>query len=138
MLAFRSVTTGLLGACLYLITDLAIRVQPADHEDVELARATDPSAYAAPPRPTSRVSSTGSGVMVIDVAPGVPTATIVELVKVGEEERIVAIGDRFLSSNLVAGAEIAAEITRGGRFLDLTIMGRGTARRVIVALHEQR
>ncbi|MBA2540559.1 MAG: hypothetical protein H0V17_13035, partial [Deltaproteobacteria bacterium] len=51
MLVFRSVTTGLLGACIYLLTDLAIRVQPVDPDGVALHRLHEASAYARAPTP---------------------------------------------------------------------------------------
>lgn len=138
MLAFRSVTTGLLGACLYLLTDLAIRVQPADTDGVELARVNEPSPYArTPPPPVPKSSeTTGPGVTLIDVAPNVPAATVVGLVKIADHERIMLIGDRYVASNAVAGAEIASEIARGQRYIDLFVGGDGTIRRVIIVIHE--
>jgi hypothetical protein len=136
-MAFRSVTTGLLGACVYLLTDLAIRVQPVDADGVELARITDPSPYARTPtaEPKSAETQATNGVTIIDVAPNVPAATIAGLITLAEGERIVMVGDRMMMGNVSAGAQIAADVIRGERFLDLIISKDGTTRRVIVALH---
>jgi len=137
MLVFRSVTTGLLGACIYLVTDLAIRVQPADTDDVALHRLHESSAYArTPPAPSARRSETANNMTLIDVAPNVSPTIVAGLVTLKPDERIVTVADRFVASNVIAGSEIADQIRRGAHYIDLIVSGEGTMRRVVILLHK--
>ena len=117
MLLFRSLTVGLLGACIYSVLQVAA---PAPAPVVASA-ATE----LAPP-----------SVTVVDVAAGVPPIQVVELLRLGAEERVIAVDDRDVTSDLAAGAAIT-DRARSRRFVDLTI-GRGAGaptRRLLVLMH---
>ena len=122
MLVFRSLTIGLLGACLFLLSGLG---------DVPPQQVT--VHYTQPPRVP--VETVTNNVTVIDVAPNVPPATVASLVRLHDGERIAMIGDRPIDSDLEAGMRLADELRRGGKFVDLTITDDGTLRRVLVVLH---
>jgi hypothetical protein len=121
MMVFRSLTIGLLGACLYLLGNLQVLT---DYAEVE--------------RPSPPVIKTEqlNHVTVIDVAPQLSPATIASLVRLDRDERIVAVGDRHVGSSLEAGMEVADVLRRGSNLLDLTVSGDGAGvRRVIVVRH---
>lgn len=124
MLVFRSLTIGLLGACVFLLVGLDEARTP---EVVYL-----PAATAAPaPAP-----ATTRDITVIDVAPGVSASTIASLVRLHEGEQIVAVGDRHVDNALAAGIAAGDVIRRDGKLLDLTISGTGAGvRRVLVIIH---
>lgn len=122
MLVFRSLTIGLLGACVFLLVGLDEARTP---EVVYL-----PAATAAPAPATTR------DITVIDVAPGVSASTIASLVRLHEGEQIVAVGDRHVDNALAAGIAAGDVIRRDGKLLDLTISGTGAGiRRVLVIIH---
>ena len=127
MLVFRSLTIGLLGACLVLLVGL---------DDVRTEQVTvhDPT----PPTETTETSETTetvtSNVTVIDVAPNVSATTVASLVRLHEGERITAIDDHPIDNDLEAGMEIADRIRSGSKLVDLTVRG-DVLRRVLVVLH---
>lgn len=123
MLVFRSLTIGLLGACLFLLSGLGDEL-PQQQITIQYA---EPSHV---PRETVT-----SNVTVIDVAPNVPPATVASLVRLHSGERIAMIGDRPIDNDLEAGMRLADELRRGGKLVDLTITDDGTLRRVLVVLH---
>ncbi len=125
MLVFRSLTIGLLGACLFLLSGLGD----------ELPRQQVTIQYAEAPAVRLQTETVTSNVTVIDVAPNVPAATVASLVRLHDGERIAMIGDRAVDNDLEAGMRLADELRRGGKFVDLTITDEGTLRRVLVVLH---
>jgi len=125
MMLFRSLTVGLLGACLVLILLRPDAVPRVEHERELVATKAD--------LPT-----------IIDVAPGISTSQIAQLVRLAPNERVTAVDDQPVTGNLDAGAVIAPPT--GRTFIDLTIgltigrltIGRtdsGTQRRVLVLVH---
>jgi hypothetical protein len=127
MLVFRSVTTGLLGACLYFIVQLSGAQQPRAPElaspcaNLGAARLVAEAVQHAPPT-------------MIDVANGVPPLTVPSLVRLESGEHIASVDDRPVPDDLTAGALIA-ERARTHSFVDLTIDGHATTRRVLVLMH---
>ena len=122
MLLLRSLTVGLLGACVVLLA----RVHPA-HPVVHHVR----HLHVAPdvwPQPRAPAQAT-----IVDVAPGV--VDVAALVALGPGEHVVAVGDHTVASDLVAGAVISTAPRGPGRFLDLTVEGPTTSRRVLVLMH---
>lgn len=119
---FRSLTVGLLGACLYTILQLTAAAPVARGPAVAVA---DP----APPRPAP------PSVTVVDVAHGVSPAQIVDLLHLGQNERVVAVDDLEVGSDLEAGAVIAGRGIRTREFVDLTIARGDTTRRLLVLQH---
>ncbi|MEJ7598044.1 MAG: hypothetical protein WKG01_09070 [Kofleriaceae bacterium] len=117
MLLFRSLTVGLLGACLYTVLQLTV---------------------ATPTRPASAATPTElapPSMTVVDVAAGVPATQVVELLRLGAEERIIAVDDRDVASDLAAGVAIANR-ARSRQYVDLTIgRGDGDSRRLLVLMH---
>lgn len=122
MLLFRSMTLGLLGACVVLLARL-----PLGRPVVVAPR---PLAVAAAPR--MEAAATPS-IQIVDVGPGVED--VVGLIQLAPDEQVVAIDDRAVPSTLVAGAVIAAHPRRAGAFLDLTVASATASRRVLVLLH---
>ncbi|HEY1555700.1 MAG TPA: hypothetical protein VGF94_12770 [Kofleriaceae bacterium] len=125
MLVFRSFAIGLLASCLVMLV-VRPRIQ------IVLPRP------APPPRVLHRVVAEPAAT-IIDVAPGLGAAQIAPLVHLAPGERVVALDDRRVPSELAAGAELAAELEADlgtpHRFVDLAIAGPGGARRVLVLLH---
>lgn len=126
MLVFRSLTTGLLGACLLLLIGLGDQIQ---RDPVTVVQMQSPAAPLPP------IETTTSNVTVIDVAPGVPAKTIATLVRLHEGERIAMINDHAIENDLEAGMQIGEQLRRGSKFVDLTVTDAGTLRRVLVVLH---
>ena len=118
---FRSLTVGLLGACLYTVLQLSI-ASPA-------APAPGVAAAAGAPMPAP------PAVTVVDVADGVSAAQIVELLHLGAGEQVVAVDDREVGSDLEAGAVIAGRGLATREFVDLTIARGTTTRRLLVLQH---
>src|SRR5215203_406557 len=86
MLLFRSLTIGMLGACLYLLFGVPSRAQA-------------PAAILVPAAPSPAIT-------VIDVARGVPAATVLELIRLAPGERVIAVDDVPVANNLAAGAAL--------------------------------
>ena len=124
MLVFRSLTLGLLGACLFLLA--GVHSPP---ESVEVLETHAIVSIAPRPLETNQVT-------VIDVAPHLSATTIASLVRLGAGERIVTVGDRHVGSDLEAGMEVADVLRGGSNLLDLTVSGEGVGvRRVLVVRH---
>jgi hypothetical protein len=141
MTLFRSVTVGLLGACLYFVVQVSraqSEPEPMDRRQqlVEHSKVLSDLTQNLQQRITAMSSRTqiARPVTVVDVAHGVPATAIPALVHVGPGERITAVDDREASSDLVAGAMMLERI-RDGRFIDLTIESATSTRRVLVLLH---
>jgi hypothetical protein len=117
MMLFRSLTVGMLGACLYFVVQLpGLR---------EVARPQAPATVRTIP-PT-----------VIDVAYGVSALTVPSLVHLEPGEHITAVDDREVANDLMAGAVIS-ERARAGTFVDLTVAAGPrdlAARRILVLMH---
>ncbi len=124
MLLFRSVTTGMLGACLYFV--------------VQLSR-TDPAITAPVVHDPSHDSwAKGSGetpATVVDMA-GIPAKDVPAYVRVYPGERIESVNDRPVSNDLVAGVVIA-DAARPGGYIDVSLVnaGRESTRRVLILVH---
>lgn len=121
MLLFRSLTTGLLGACLALL----VQLEP-------LSRAVPACAVAAPSAPRAP-TSTAPAASIVDVAPGV--SDVAAMVQLAPGERVIAVGDQPTTSDLAAGAALAALPRGPGRYLELTVATAATTRRVLVLMH---
>lgn len=121
MLLFRSLTTGLLGACLALL----VQLEP-------LSRAL-PACVLAPPAAPRSPAAVAPAASIVDVAPGV--ADVAALIQLAPGERVIAVGDRPMTSDLAAGAALAALPRGPGRYLDLTVASASTTRRVLVLMH---
>ena len=72
---------------------------------------------------------------VVDVVERMAPADLASLVALKPGERVTAINDRPLDSDLVAGSLIASQGLRAGEYLDLTVSSGTTERRVLVLLH---
>jgi hypothetical protein len=116
MSLFRSVTVGLLGACLYFVVQLS-GAQPTE----------PPVVQREPIKITQQVA-------VVDVAAGVPAMSIPSLVRLSPGERVTIVDDEHVANDLAAGAAIV-EGARAKRFVDLTVETRHASRRVLVLLH---
>jgi hypothetical protein len=117
---FRSLTVGLLGACLYTVLQLTAA---SPGRSVAVAEAD--------PEPSPRAPS----VTVVDVAHGVSPAQVIELLHLASGERVTAVDDREVGSDLEAGALIAGRGMRTREFVDLTIATGDTTRRLLVLQH---
>jgi hypothetical protein len=84
---------------------------------------------------TAGSSSRNSSLSVVDVAEGMAPADLASLVTLKPGERVTAINDRPLGSDLSAGSLIASQGLRAGEYLDLTVSGTTAERRVLVLLH---
>ena len=121
MFLFRSLTIGLLGACVMLL----VRVGPSTHT----------TTVVTAPAP-DRAANVGSSATIVDVAPGLSGALVPSLIRLAPDERVVAVDDRAVSGNLDAGARIAAHAPAAGSFVDLEVATEtGDRRRVLVLMH---
>jgi len=114
MLLFRSLSVGLLGACVLLLATRRTPPPRIEHEKELVAVASH--------APT-----------IIDVAPNVSAAQIATLVRLAPNERVTAVDDHPVTGNLDARTVIGSPI--GHEFIDLTIAGGGRERRVLVLIH---
>lgn len=118
MFLFRSLTIGLLGACILLLARLE----------------APPPATASSPAPVQTAPVTSA--TIVDVAPGVRASDVPALIRLAPGERIVAVDDRRVDGDLAAGVAIADRVPASGAFVDLEVEGEGRAhRRVLVLLH---
>ena len=116
MFLFRSLTIGLLGACVLL-----------------LIRADLSGRTPAPPPALDRPAAVAT---IVDVAPGVPGANVSSLIRLSPGERVVAVDDRAVDSDLEAGVAISTHPPTSGAFVDLEVAsGEGEHRRVLVLMH---
>ena len=120
MLLFRSLTVGLLGACLLLL----LRIEPRPAVVLREGANTAAELEHASTAPT-----------VVDVAAGIQVAAIPSLIRLAPGERVIAVDDRPVDSDLAAGAAITARTATASSFVDLTVERAGTHRRVLVLLH---
>jgi hypothetical protein len=120
MFLFRSLTIGLLGACVMLL----VRVEPS--RTTIVTPAPVPAAAAV----------VGSSATIVDVAPGLSGALVTSLIRLAPDERVVSVDDRSVGSNLEAGAAISAHGPASGSFVDLEVAtDTGDRRRVLVLMH---
>lgn len=135
MLLHRPFATGLFGMviCFALSwrADPELPVAPAAAELEALTPRGE--VLAKLPRPAP-------GVSVVDMAAAAATPELVaEVIRLGADERVTAVDDRAVGSDLAAGAQIAARFQHGaisaGGFLDVAIAGVAGARRVLVLFH---
>ncbi|HET9988765.1 MAG TPA: hypothetical protein VFQ65_09595 [Kofleriaceae bacterium] len=114
MLLFRSLSVGLLGACVCLLAQRPFERVRVEHER-ELV------AVRPAPAPT-----------IIDVAPGLTATQIAELVHLAPDERVTSVDDRPVTGNLDAGTVIEPH---DRHFVDLTVASSAGERRVLVLIH---
>jgi len=152
MLLHRSFATGFcMACCLGVLWQLRSLPLSEPSRPVE-ARAEAPAASSAAER-EAPCALRGPAVNVVDVAAAAATPELVaQLIRVGEGEQVTAIDDRQLSSDLEAGAWLAARFQhaatdlaapllspRGplarGDYIDVTIEGGACSRRVLVLFH---
>jgi len=119
MLLFRSLTIGLIGAC-FLLQLERLQTAPLAAPPVHVA-----SFLPAPPPPVASAT-------IIDVAGSVPPRQLSTLVHLDRDERVLAVDDRQVDSDLDAGAAIAAHASS---YIDLTVGSTAGARRVLMILH---
>jgi hypothetical protein len=135
MLLHRPFATGLFGMVVCFALSLGAAPElpevPAAAELVEPAPRDE--VLAKLPRAAPAVS-------VVDMAAAAATpALVAEVIRLGADERVTAVDDRAVDSDLAAGARIAArfqhEAIGAGGFLDVAIAGGAGARRVLVLFH---
>ncbi len=117
MVLFRSLTIGLLGACVMLLVKL-------DVAPVETSRTS--------PAPTIQAANAS----IVDVAPGLRSSEVSSLIRLSAGERVIAVDDHPVDSDLAAGAAIAARAAGSGGYVDLEVeRADGLHRRVLVLMH---
>lgn len=124
MLLFRSITVGLLGACVFMVAQLGGRSGGRPDPVV----VTRPVLMEVP----------ASAVAVVDVAHGVPPSTVLSLVRIGPDEQIASVADTEVENDLVAGSRLADAIRSGAQYVDLEVAQRDSptnVRRVLILLH---
>jgi hypothetical protein len=114
----RLVSTGLCAACVVLLATF----EPVR---VETPLAPLPATRESAPLPLS----------VIDASADLASSGLAALVHVAPDERIRAINDGPLDSDLEAGARLASLVLRAGEYVDLTVSNGATERRVLVLVH---
>ena len=114
MLLFRSLSVGLLGACVVLLATHRTPRPRVEHERELVAVTTH--------APT-----------IIDVAPNLSATQIAQLVRLAPNERVTAVDDHLVTGNLDAGTVIGSPTSH--EFIDLTISGGSHERRVLVLVH---
>lgn len=119
MFLFRSLTIGLLGACILLLARL---------ETATPAVSAVPTIVMSQPMPQTSAT-------IVDVARGVRAADVPGLIRLAPGERVVAVDERRVESDLAAGVAIANRAPSSGAFVDLDVEGNGAHRRVLVLLH---
>jgi hypothetical protein len=138
MLMHRPFTTGLFGmaCCLGLIWQA--RPEPLQEPTCRAAMAL----AEAPPAPAvardrGACTARSPAVNVVDISAGAATPELVaELIRLDADERVTAVDDHPVASDLAAGAWIAARFPGDhGGYIDLTVEGDGCSRRVLVLLH---
>jgi hypothetical protein len=127
MLLFRSLTTGLLGACVLLLVELSM---PPPH--VSAAPPIDPvedHVFVA----MEYVQTTSA--TIVDVSPAIRAADLAALVQLAPDEHVVSIDDRVVANDLDAGARLAAGGAGSGRYVDVTVSSPSSTRRVLLLMH---
>lgn len=160
MFAHRSLTTGLLGMACCIGLFWQVRGEPLPgallrERALAAEAAAAPSAMSAGPCSLEQELASAPrapAVNVVDVAAAAATpALVAQLIGVGEGERVTAVDEHPVASDLEAGTWIAARLqrppagsgvpfvhprrARGGDYLDVTIAHAGGSRRVLVLLH---
>jgi hypothetical protein len=115
----RLVSTGLCAACVVLL---------ATFEPVRIETPPAPPVSEIAPSPLSIVDA------LAELAPS-GLASLIHLAHLAPDERIQAINDRPLDSDLEAGAQLASLALHAGEYVDLTVSNGATERRVLVLLH---
>jgi hypothetical protein len=121
MLLFRSLALGLLGACFFLIATRPTTV--IVREPVEVPNLSGIRGIPSP------------GPTVVDVAPNVSASLLPSLIQLHAGERVVAINDARVASDLEAGSVLASLWLGPQRYIDLDVAGPRGDRRVLVLLH---
>jgi hypothetical protein len=122
MFLFRSLTIGLLGACVMFLVKLA-PTRPAPIATIAMTESAPPVAVTA-------------AATIVDVAGGVRGAEVSSLIRLSPGERVVAVDDRRVDTDLAAGAAISNRVNGSGGYVDLDIQTPdGPHRRVLVLLH---
>lgn len=112
MLLFRSLTLGLVGAVFWMQLD---------------------SERLPAPAPPPEVVAQSEGPTIIDVAPGVAGDMLSGLVRMKPGEHVVSVDDRYVVSDLEAGAAISVHQQP---FVDVEVRTTtGGSRRVLLLLH---
>lgn len=113
----RAATLGLVFACLYFMIAVAHQGEPL--REVQLVD-----------------SLSGPGATtIVDIAATVPRDRVASMISLAPGERVIAVGDRTVDSDLEAGGAIAAVSPAPGEYLDLTVDGVAGPRRVLVLMH---
>jgi hypothetical protein len=129
MLLLRVLTTGVCVACVVMLAT----IHPVRIEVV--ARAEAPAAAAALPAPLAAVIRDHTPrLSVVDVGAGVAPSALATLVGLRSYERVSAVNDQPVDEDLDAELLIRS-MARPGGFLDLTVSGAATERRVLVLMH---
>ena len=134
MLVFRSLTVGLLGACLMLLA-----TRPDVRVDVrQVPSSASRTAVSAGSPAANRVVETPT---IIDVAPGVPIAQVTSLLHLAPNEWIASVNDVSVANELDAGlrmsavADVSSNPASASRFIDLGVEGPTSSRRILVLMH---
>jgi len=125
----RWLTTGVCVACVVILaTSHPVRV--------ELAAPIDPPAIVVPvPAPPAAVTRERTArLSVVDVASGVAPSALATLVGLRRDERVSAVNDQPVDEDLDADL-LLRSFARPGGFLDVTVSGIPTERRVLLLIH---
>lgn len=114
MLVFRSIALGLLGACFLLLATRPLY-------EVRLVQ--------PPPRVLPPAAS------IVDVSSVVAPSSIGSLVRLGPDERVVAVDDHPVYDPVDAALRLQHRAPHAGEYVDLTVAGPVSTRRVLVLLH---
>jgi S1-C subfamily serine protease len=127
----RLLSTALLATCAVLLATF----EPVRLEVAAGAGSCAGSGCAGLVRTGSVRAPDVESVTVVDVAAGVPARQIARLLQLGPAEHVAAVNDRPVDSDLEVGALIASLPPGPGEFLDVTVAGPTTERRVLVLVH---
>src|SRR5262249_57626486 len=123
MFLLRLVTTALCATCVVLLVTLQpvrLATPPATPLPVE------PGPCLGPPR--------SQALTVVDVASRVTASQLGDLLHLNHGERITAVNDRPLTCGVAVAEQIADLAPRAGGYLDLTVTGEMTERRILVLM----
>ena len=120
MVLFRSLTVGMLGACLYLLWAVRSSDEPPPSA-VSLAEIV--------------AAATAGSVAIVDVSAAADDTALLGLIRLAPEEQVIAVDGEPAASNLVAGALIRERVPGTGGYLDLAIRGPEGPRRLLVLRH---
>lgn len=102
---------------------LLVRIEPSTHT----------TTFVTVPE---RLAAVGSSATIVDVAPGLSGSFVPSLIRLAPDERVVAVDDRAVGSNLEAGAAISTHAPGAGSYVDLEVAtDAGDRRRVLVLMH---